>query len=126
MSRPIVVLQLNGHKLRALFDTGSFRTYIREDLAKRLPRFRMPRPVRVGLGGHPRTLKEFCLGVVKLEGLPFELKAFPLKRIGTDDQGKEIDMIVGALTMEEYGLIPNPQTGKVALQKLKKREFTEY
>lgn len=126
MARPVLSLQLNGKRVRALFDTGSLRSHIRADLSLGLKRMSLPRPVRVGLGGKERMLRDYRIAIVKLDGLPFEVKLFPLRAIGTDDLRNEIDMIVGALTMEEYGLVPDPRTGKVGSEKLRKREFTEY
>ena len=39
---------------------------------------------------------------------------------------KKIDVIVGALTMEQWEIIPSLKEGTLDLSGLKRREFTEY
>jgi hypothetical protein len=54
------------------------------------------------------------------------MKAHPVEELGYDERGRRIDAIVGALTMEDWVLIPDPKTGKIDLTVLRKREFTEF
>lgn len=41
-------------------------------------------------------------------------------------QIKEIDLLIGATAMEQWGMTIDPLTGRIDLKRLKKREFTEY
>lgn len=126
MARLIRPVQINGRDARALFDTGAISSYIRANLARSHPRIRLRKPVKVGLGGQVLNLRTICLVEVELEGYPFDFEAYPVGRLGRDETGREIDMLIGALAMEKWGLTLDPRTGRIDLRRLKKREFTEY
>lgn len=126
MARPIRSIRINGQVVRALFDTGSIRSYIRLSLARSFPRARLRKPLSVGLGGRVLSLRVTCLVEAQLEGYPFDFQAYPVQRIGQDETGKEIDLLIGAAAMEQWGLTLDPRTGRIDLRRLKKREFTEY
>ncbi|HSB81037.1 MAG TPA: hypothetical protein VLM91_19825 [Candidatus Methylomirabilis sp.] len=112
--------------MRALFDTGSVRSYIRSGLAGGLPRARIRKPVAVGFGWRVHHLRNTCLVEVELEGQPFDFQAYPIPRIGQDEKGEEIDILIGATALEQWGLIIDPRTGRIDTRRLKRREFTEY
>lgn len=126
MAPPIRLVQINSKLARALFDTGSIRSYIRENLARALPRVRLRKPFNVGLGGRVRRLRVTCVVEAELEGYPFDFQAYPVERIGQDETGQEIDILIGATAMEQWGLTLDPRTGRIDLRRLKRREFTEY
>lgn len=109
-----------------MFDTGAISSYIRADLARSFPRIRLRKPVKVGLGGQVLNLTTVCLLEAELEGYPFDFEAYPVGRLGRDETGREIDILIGALAMEKWGLTLDPRTGRIDLRRLKKREFTEY
>lgn len=126
MARPIRSVHINGQVVRALFDTGSVRSYIRSSLAGALPRARIRKPVAVGLGGRVHRLRDTCLVEVEFEGQPFDFQVYPIPRIGQDEAGKEVDILIGATAMEQWGLVIDPRTGRIDTRRLKRREFTEY
>jgi hypothetical protein len=126
MARLIRAVQINGQDARALFDTGSIGSYIRVRLGRSFPRARMKKPVRVGLGGQVLNLKAVCIVEAELEGHPFDFEVYPIQRIGRDETGREIDLLIGALAMEKWGLVLDPRTRRIDLRRLKRREFTEY
>ncbi|MFN3476377.1 MAG: retropepsin-like aspartic protease [Candidatus Methylomirabilales bacterium] len=126
VARPVRIVQINGQSARALFDTGSIRSYIRSGLVRSLPRVRLSKPVSVGLGGRVLSLRVTCLVEAQLEGYPFDFQAYPVPRIGQDETGQEIDLLIGAAAMEQWGMTIDPRTGRIDLRRLKKREFTEY
>lgn len=124
MARTFKQIQIEGKDAYALFDTGAFRSYVREELASDIRQ--KVRPFRVGLGGNSRDLDEVCLLNCAIEGLDFDVKACPVEVIGKDERGQEIDAIIGATAMEEWALIPNPRAGTIDLSALRKREFVEF
>ncbi len=77
------------------------------------------------IGGTTHEIKNACMIDAEIEGLPFDIKAYPIDDIGNAD-GNELDMIVGATAMEEWGIIPNPKKKELDLSILEKREFTEF
>jgi len=77
------------------------------------------------LGGKIIEVKEYCSIEGKIEGHVFHTEVIPLDDIGKVD-GKVIDVLIGALTMEEWEIIPNPKDATLDLTGLKRREFTEF
>ena len=82
-------------------------------------------PYKVALGGKTFEVKIHCSIQGAIEGLEFHTEAVPIDEVGTVD-GKKIDVIIGALTMDEWEIIPNPKEGTLDLSGLRRREFTEF
>ncbi len=119
-------IEIEEKKTTALFDTGAIHTYIENYLVQNMPIQVLDRPYKVGLGGAEIIeVKKHCLIQGKIEGLEFATSAIPVDDLGKAD-GKKIDIIIGALTMEEWELIPNPKDGTLDLSGLKRRTFIEY
>jgi hypothetical protein len=124
MARIFKNIEIGGKDAFVLFDTGSFRSYVREEFASNI-RQKVP-SFKVGLGGDFFDLDEVCLLNCAIEGLGFDVKAYPVEEIGKDECGGEIDAIIGATAMEEWSLIPDPKTGSIDLTAFRKREFIEF
>lgn len=123
MARVVKEIEIAGKRLKALFDTGSLRSYVRDEF--RPPLSLKVTPVSVGLGGEVRRLDELCLLTAKIDGLEFDMTAYIVEDLGETEHGP-LDAIVGALTMEEWWMKLDPRTGELDLSALRKREFTEY
>lgn len=123
MSRIVKQVRVDGMSLRALFDTGSLRSYITSEF--RPPSTRRVPPVTVGLGGEVRRLDERCDVTASIEGLEFDMTAYVVDELG-DTEHSRLDAIVGALTMEEWWIKLDPKTGELDLTGLRRSEFTEY
>ena len=123
VGRIVKDIEIDGKVLKALFDTGSARSYItakfRPPVSVRVP------PITVGLGGMERRIDERCIISAKIDGLDFDLTAFVVDELGAIEEGK-LDAIVGALTMEEWWIKLDPQSRTLDLSQLRRREFTEY
>jgi len=124
MARTFKEIEIEGKTAFVLFDTGSIRSYVREELASDVRRKTIP--FEVGLGGDSYQIDEVCLLNCAIEGLEFDIEAHPVKEIGLDEHGRRIDAIIGALGMEKWVLIPNPKTNEIDLTALRKREFIEF
>ena len=124
MSRTFKDIQIDGKNAFALFDTGSIRSYVRKEFASQVRQRTIP--FTVGLGGGTFEINESCLLNCAIEGLQFDIKAHPVKEIATDEKGRRIDAIIGAVAMEEWGFILDPRTGSIDLTLLRKREFIEF
>lgn len=122
MARVVKEIELHGKKLRALFDTGSLRSYIKSEFA---PHHTEISPITVGLGGRILNLNKVCLITAEIDGLEFDMKAYVVDELGETEYGP-LDAVVGALTMEEWWIRIDPKTGELDLSKLRKREFTEF
>ena len=124
MARTFRNIQIEGKEAFVLFNTGSSRSYVRKEFGSKT-RWKTA-PLEVGLEGHSFKVSEVCGLNCTIEGLEFDIKAYLIEEIGKDEQGREIDAIIGATAMEEWGLIPDPKTGLIDLTALRKREFTEF
>jgi len=118
-------IEIEGKRAMALFDTGVVHTYIRSPFLADVPKRIVARPYRVALGGKEIQVKELCVALGKIEGLEFDAEAVPLDEIGRAD-GRELDAIIGALTMEKWEIRLDPKNQKLDLEGLRRREFTEF
>lgn len=109
--------------MKALFDTGSLRSYLRAEF-RPLFSWKVP-PITVGLGGEVRRVDERCGLTAKIDGLEFDMTAYIIGELGETEHGR-LDAIIGATTMEEWYIKVDPQSGELDLSGLRKREFTEY
>ena len=123
MSRIVKEIGVEGRQLRALFDTGSLRSYV--TVESRPSVTRKGRPISVGLGGTVRQLDERCDFTATIDDLEFDMTAYVVQELGETEHGR-LDVLVGALTMEEWYIKLDPQKGELDLSGLRKGEFTEF
>jgi predicted aspartyl protease len=123
--RIIKEIEIEGKNALALFDTGSMHTYASRKLLKDVPIRTLSEPYRVALGGKIIEVKEASLIEGKIEGFGFHTEVIPIDEIWRVD-GKAVDVIIGALTLEEWEISINPKDGTLDLSGLKRREFTEF
>ena len=125
MGRIIKTIEIEGRPAVALFDTSAVFTYIREHLLTTVPRKAVTEPFRVALGGRSIEVQELCLIGGRIEGLAFDTDAVPVAELGRAD-GHELDVLIGARTMEQWEIRLDPRSGKLDLEGLRRREFTEF
>jgi hypothetical protein len=130
MSRPLVEVEMGGSKLNAILDTGAWRSYIRSELAEALPVVPVE-PFEVKLGGQTFGVREGRLvsGIVKdTKGRAYRFGhvLYPIGDLGQED-GKKIDLLFGAVILEDWGTIINEATlpPQVDYSRLRKGELTE-
>jgi len=121
--RIVKEIKVGGQTLKALFDSGALRSYIKEEF--RPATTRKVKPITVGLGGETHYLDERCDLTATIDGLEFDMTAYIVRELGKTEYGP-LDAIVGTLTMEEWYIKLDPRTGELDLSGLRKREFTEY
>ncbi|MEW6095427.1 MAG: hypothetical protein AB1567_02715 [bacterium] len=125
MPRIIKEIEIEGKSAIALFDTGAYHTYIRNEFVTDIPQREVPEPYKVALGGNVIEVKRVCVINGRIEGYGFDTKSVPIEKIGKAD-GYELDAIIGALTMEEWEIKLDPKSKTLDLTGLKVREFTDY
>jgi len=125
MSRIVKEIEIEGRKATALFDTGAWHTYVRNDYLKKAPKLSVREPYKVALGGRKLVIRETYLVQGKIEGLGFNTEAVPVKRLGRID-GHVLGAIIGAVTLEKWEIRLDPKTGTLDLEGLRRREFTEF
>ncbi len=125
MARIVKSIEVEGQQAVALFNTGAILTYVRESFLSSAPRKPTTEPFRVALGGRSIKVQELCLVGGRIEGLAFDTDAVPVQELGRAD-GHELDVIIGALTMERWEIKLDPRAGTLDLEGLRRREFIEF
>lgn len=120
--RDVVV---EGNSFWALFDTGAMNTYVVEEVASLFPSLRLEVPAPVALAGNVHRVSRLCLLSCLVEGLPIQVHARVITEIGADEQGKRIEILLGALAMQEWGIVPIPREERLDMTHYP-REFVEY
>lgn len=118
-------IEVNGKQFWTLFDTGSRNTYVTEEVAKYLHTYQLPSINPVSLGGKVHQLNKGCTFICKIEGYDITDDARVINKIGFDDSNKEIDVLLGALTMQRWGIIPVPEKEDIDMTHYPK-EFVEF
>lgn len=116
---------VKGKNFWALFDSGARNIYVTEEVSALLPTFELEKPELVALGGRTHKVEKECLLTCLVEGLPIRVKARVLKEIGNDEKGKRIEVLIGALAMEEWGITPIPSEERLDMTHYP-REFVEF
>ena len=125
MGRVRANVEVAGRSFWTLFDTGSRNTYVVEEVASLLPTFPLGRREPVALGGRVHGVEKHCVLSCQIEGLPIEIRARVLPEIGRDEDGKTIEILFGALAMQEWGLVPIPHEERLDTTHYP-REFVEF
>jgi len=125
LARIIKTIEIEGQTVTALFDTGALFTYVKRNLLANAVKRSLTAPFHVALGGKTIEVRELHLIGGKIEGLGFDTDAVPVDEIGRAN-GHQLDVIIGARTMEQWEIKLDPRTGTLDLEGLKRREFTEF
>lgn len=104
MGRIRTEIEIDGRHCWTLFDSGARNSYIARGAAEGLDRKVLPQPRQSKLGGSTHEVKEVCLLVANVEGHPLEFQASVIDTIGQDEDGREIDVLFGALAMQLWGI----------------------
>ncbi|MBI2190619.1 MAG: hypothetical protein HYU36_01380 [Planctomycetes bacterium] len=125
MGRIRAYIQINGRKCWTLFDTGARNTYVIPEVARLLVSQKLPRSFPAALGGSTQRVREHAFLVGKIQGHLIATQAMVIGSLGRDEQGRPIEILLGALSMQQWGIIPLPRDEKLDLTHYP-REFLEY
>jgi len=125
MGRVRAEVVVDGRNYWTLFDTGARNTYVVQDLTSLLPTYELERVEPVSLGGKAHKVTRECRLTCLVEGLPVRTLARVLEEIGRDEEGRRIDILLGALAMQEWGIRPIPDEERLDMTHYP-REFVEY
>ena len=117
-------IEIEGKRANALFETGYLNSYISRRILKGVPVQSLSEPYKVVMGGRVIEVNEHCSIEGRIEGVGFQTEVVLLDELGRVD-GDEVDVLIGALAMEDCEIIPNPKDGTLDLSGLKRRRFTE-
>ncbi len=125
MGRIREFIEVDGRKCWTLFDTGAKNTYIVPEVAALLLTTDLKQPYRSGLGGGVKEAKETAILEAVVDGCPITTQAMVVDQIGEDDEGKAIEVLFGALAMQQWNIRPVPETEKLDMSRYT-RDFTEF
>jgi hypothetical protein len=125
MGRIRQMIQVDGREAWTLFDSGARNTYVVPEVAALLATAKLPRPTHTRLGGETKTSTVAAVLVGELQGKPFHTEAMVIDRIGTDEEGKPIEILFGALAMQQWGIRLVPETETLDLSHYPS-EFLEF
>ncbi len=113
MGRVREYIQVNGRKCWTLFDTGALNTYVTKEVAGFLTTSKLKRVFRSALGGSTKVAKESAILDATIEGHSISTHAMVINEIGADENGKAIEVLFGALAMQQWGIRPIPDQEKL-------------
>lgn len=113
MGRIRQMINVHGRESWTLFDTGARRTYIVPTVASVLTTAALSHPIRTAIGGAVQESNKAALLEAEVEGLPISTHAMVIDHIGKDDDGKQIEVLFGALAMQQWGIRLIPEHEKL-------------
>ena|SRR5690242_14815733 len=125
MGRIRQMINVHGRESWTLFDSGARNTYVVPAVASLLTTSQMPQPFRTALGGSVQETTKTALLEGEVEGLPISTHAMVIDHIGKDDDGKPIEVLFGALAMQQWGIRLIPEHKKLDMSHYP-TEFVEY
>ncbi len=125
MGRIRQTIRVDGSQFWTLFDTGARNTYIVPAVAQLLTTAKTPHPIRTAFGGEVKQAETTALLQAEIEGHQISTHALVVDQIGMDEDGKAIEILFGALAMQQWGIRPIPDEEKLDLSHYPE-EFVEF
>jgi hypothetical protein len=119
------MIAVDGRQCWTLFDTGARNTYVVPAVADCLITSETPRPIRTALGGSVKETTRTALLQAEIEGHPISTHAMVVNEIGMDEDGRPIEILFGALAMQQWGIRPVPDEERLDLSHYPE-EFVEF
>jgi hypothetical protein len=118
-------ITVNGKKCWTLFDTGSRNTYVVPSVAARLATVKLPKAFRSAMGGSVKKAIQGAVLNAAIEGHKISTHAMVVDEIGEDEDGKPIEILFGALAMQQWGIRLVPEKERLDLTHYPE-EFVEF
>ena len=125
MGRIRQMIGVDGRRCWTLFDTGARNTYVIPSVAQLLNTSSTPRAIRTALGGGVKETNTEAVLHAEIEGHSISTYALVIDEIGKDEEGKPIEILFGALAMQQWGIRPVPDEEKLDLSHYPE-EFVEF
>ena len=118
-------IKVDGQECWTLFDTGARNTYVVPSVAEVLKTSAMRQAFKTALGGEVRETKTAAILEAEIEGHPISTHALVLDEFGNDEDGRTIEILFGALAMQQWGIRPIPDEERLDLSHYPD-EFVEF
>ena len=119
------MIAVDGRSCWTLFDTGARNTYVTPSVAQLLKTSPTPRAIRTALGGGVKETNTEAILHADIEGHSISTYALVIEEIGKDEDGKPIEILFGALAMQQWGIRPVPDEERLDLSHYPE-EFVEF
>src|SRR5882672_132437 len=117
MGRIRQMIAVDGRKCWTRFDSGARNTYIIPSVAEVLKTSATPRTIRTALGGTVKESNRAALLEGEIQGHSFSTHALVIEEIGKDEDGNPIEILFGALAMQQWGIRLNPAEEQLDLSR---------
>ena len=118
-------IKVDGLECWTLFDTRARNTYGTPSVARALKTTPMLRTVRTALGGAIKGSNTATVLQAEVDGHLISTHALVLENIGKDEDGRPIEILFGALAMQQWGIRPVPDEERLDLTHYPE-EFVEF
>ena len=125
MGRIRQMIAVDGRECWTLFDSGARNTYVIPSVAEVLQTSTTPRTIRTALGGTVKETNRAALLEGEIQGHSFSTHALVIEEIGRDEDGNLIEILFGALAMQQWGIRLNPAEEQLDLSHYPE-EFLEF
>ena len=125
MGRIRQTINVNARECWTLFDTGARNTYVVPEVASLLTTSKTRKPFRSAIGGEVKETTETALLEAEVEGRRISTHAMVIDEIGNDEDGRPIEILLGALAMQQWGIRLIPEQEKLDLTHYPE-EFVEF
>ena len=125
MGRIRQMIKVNGQECWTLSHTGARNTYVIPALATLLTTSKLQKPFRSALRGQGKQTTETALLEAEVEGRRVCTHAMVIAEIGNDENGTPIEILFGALGMQQWGIRLIPGQEKLDLTHYPE-EFVEF
>jgi len=125
MGRIRQTIKVDGQECWTLFDTGARNSYVIPSVANSLKTSQMAHAFRTALGGGVKETNTSAILEAEIEGHPIATHALVIDEIGKDEDGKPIEILFGALAMQQWGIRPVPDEERLDLTHYPE-EFVEF
>jgi hypothetical protein len=125
MGRIREYIHVNGRKCWTLFDSGARNTYVGPEVASLLATAKLAKPFKSAMGRKIRKTSTAALLVASVEGHSISTNAMVVEDIGKDEEARPIEVLFGALAMQQWGIRLVPAEERLDLTHYPK-EFVEF
>ncbi len=125
MGRIRQTIKVDGQECSTPFDTDARNTYVIPSVAKALRTEPTPRTIRMALGGGIKETNTEAHLHAEIQDHQISTYALVVENIGKDEEGKPIEILFGALAMQQWGIRPIPDEKRLDLSHYPE-EFVEF
>ena len=125
MGRVRDYIEVENRNYWTLFDSGARNTYVTREVAKDLVGWDLPQRQPSALGGKTHQVSRMCALIARIQNHWVQTHARIVDEIGRDDRDKPIEVLFGALAMQEWGVELDLQNERVDMTHYP-TEFVEF